>query len=278
MQPIISPEELQREAHSGKYIIIDATSGPTAEQQYLNLHLAGAQFVSLETDLANVGDPRVGGRHPLPTVSDFSDTLSRLGIHADSHVLVYDRMQGANATARFWWMAVAAGIKHTQVLSGGFDGAQAQGYPMNQGAEPTPAASNYRFEQWQSPTVSLHEVDELTADPKALIIDVREEARYQGKTEPIDSVAGHIPSAVNIPFQQNLNKDGSFKDGDALRELYAPYINKAELQKTVVHCGSGVTACHSILALVQAGYDMPALYVGSWSEWSRNDLPVHTTE
>lgn len=273
MKPIIKAEELQALSGQENFVIIDATSGAEARKTYESSHLLNALFVDLDRDLSAVNDPRLGGRHPLPSVAAFSETLSTLGIDAESHIVVYDRLNAANAAARFWWMARAAGVKKVQVLDGGFRAAREAGFPLSEGEELAPEPTTYRFEQWQLPTKALEEIDAWTIQDSKLIIDVREAARYEGLTEPIDLIAGHIPSAINVPFMGNLNSDGFFKDPEMLRLLYAPILGRRDAKDIAIHCGSGVTACHSILALAHAGYDIPNLYVGSWSEWSRNDLP-----
>lgn len=274
MKPIIKAADLQALSGEKNLVIIDATSGAEARKTYESGHLPNARFADLEQDLSAVNDPRLGGRHPLPSVAAFSETLSRLGIDANSHIVVYDRLKAANAAARFWWMARAAGINKVQVLDGGFRAAREAGFPLSEGEEPAPKPTAYSFAQWQLPTKALDEIEAWTRQADKLIIDVREATRYQGHSEPIDLVAGHIPSAINVPFAENLDSKGFFKDPEILRQVYAPIIEARELNHIAIHCGSGVTACHTILALAHAGYDLPNLYVGSWSEWSRNDLPI----
>ncbi|WDF70701.1 sulfurtransferase [Sphingobacterium oryzagri] len=277
MTSIISATNLKALIGNENLLIIDATSGPRAKEIYTEKHLTGAQFVDLEKDLSTIDDPAHGGRHPLPSPQDFSKTLTNLRVHDDSHIVVYDRANGVNAAARFWWMARAAGLKNVQVLDGGFSAAEAMDIPIESGEITGLPQSSFCFDTWQLPTITRAEVEALTHDPKAVIIDVREEARYAGVTEPIDLIAGHIPSAINIPLANNLDSNGLFKDPQALYAYYKPFFVEADAQKRVVHCGSGVSACHTLLALDYAGFEMPHLYVGSWSEWSRNALPIATT-
>lgn len=127
---------------------------------------------------------------------------------------------------------------------------------------------------WQLPTTNLEEVDLASRSKSQLIIDVREKPRYNGESEPIDLIAGHIPNAVNIPFVDNLEEDGLFKTPKKLREKYQEIFNEFDSSQIIVHCGSGVTACHSLLAMSYAGFKIPKLYPGSWSEWSRNSKPI----
>ncbi|KGE12730.1 sulfurtransferase [Sphingobacterium deserti] len=274
MEPIISVNKLQEIAVNASFVLVDATSGIDAKTNYLISHLQGARFVDLNEDLSALEDPKHGGRHPLPSTVHFSKTLSKLGIDASSYVVVYDRLNGANAAARFWWMAKAAGIKQVQVLNGGYDAAVAAGFPVAAGETIFATQKSYSFTDWDLPLCSLHDVKQLTNDLDSLIIDVREEVRYQGISEPLDLIAGHIPTAVNIPFHNNLNADGLFKEPSELKRIYERHLAGKKVENIVVHCGSGVTACHSLLALAHAGYSLPNLYVGSWSEWSRNDLPI----
>lgn len=126
------------------------------------------------------------------------------------------------------------------------------------------------------PTADIAEVDEATHDAQCLIIDVRETGRYNGEFEPIDLIAGHIPNAVNIPFSSNLDTEGSFLSPSELREKYEKALKNRKVEQVIVHCGSGVTACHTLLAMAYAGMEIPKLYVGSWSEWSRSGRPLIT--
>lgn len=277
MQPIISADELLEALQTGNILLVDATSGPAGRAAYQREHISGAVYVDLEHDLSKIGDPAKGGRHPLPEPARFSGLLSGIGLTEERRVVVYDRASGTNAAARFWWMMRAAGHRAVQVLDGGFGTAKAKGLPMAAGIEGEHKGSGYSFGVWQLPTVDIEDVTSYTKRPEeTLIIDVREEARYAGQREPIDLVAGHIPTAVNIPLANNLQKDGLFKSPDELRKLYGPFFDQKQSSAIAVHCGSGVSACHTLLALDYAGFDIPALYVGSWSEWSRNDKPIGT--
>lgn len=280
MKPLLSPQQLLELAaiyQNKNLILIDARTGPKAKQNYSSEHLAGALFVDLETDLAQKAtDPADGGRHPLPPISAFAKLLGELGITPESHVVVYDDKNGANAAARFWWMMRAIGHTKVQVLDGGYIAAQAGGFPVNSGSEETKKQPPYPHTTWQLPTATIAEVAQANQNPDALVIDVREAARYRGETEPIDLVAGHIPGAVNIPFAGNLTTDGTFLTSEVLHRNYKQALGNRAAADVILHCGSGVTACHTILAMEQAGLGIPKLYMGSWSEWSRNDRPIAT--
>ncbi len=275
VSPLVSANGLHRHLiDNASLVLLDACSGPGARDRYLAQHLTGALFVDLEHDLARpTDDPAHGGRHPLPPVADFAALLGRLGIGRDTPVVIYDDKSGANAAARAWWMLRAAGHNAVQVLDGGLAAAFACGVPTHGGTESPVATEPYLFTAWTLPIASIEEVASASRDGTALIIDVREAPRYRGETEPIDLVAGHIPGAVNLPFAGSLGEDGRFIDGTSLRARYESVTTGRRSDEIFVHCGSGVTACHTLLAFAHAGLPVPRLYVGSWSEWSRNPLP-----
>ena len=279
MTPLISPAALLAHSLHESVVLLDARTGPAARQQYEARHLRGAQFVALEHDLAApVADAAAGGRHPLPELAAFAEVLGRLGITPASHVVVYDDKAGANAAARCWWLLRAAGHPAVQVLDGGLAAALAAGFPTSAGPETVAPAPSYPTTGWALPAVTMAAVERATRSGSSLIIDVREAARYRGETEPIDLVAGHIPTAVNVPFTGNLAADGTFLAPELLRAKYRAVLHERPETEVIVHCGSGVTACHTLLAMAQAGLAIPSLYVGSWSEWSRNELPQATGE
>lgn len=275
ISPIIEPEELMQIASSGSPILVDARGGEEAKARYDAKHLKGALFVDLDNQLAAIkDDPAQGGRHPLPSPTAFSKLLGTLGISKQSHVIVYDDKSAANAAARFWWMLVAAGHEKVQVLNGGFHAAEQAGFPLASGEETTEVTSEYDFEDWLLPLAGLEKVEHATQDDEFLIVDVRDAQRYAGYREPIDLIAGHIPSAVNAPFEENLDEEGRFHSPEKLKNRYLKLFEGRPAENVIVHCGSGVTACHSLLAAAYAGLDIPTLYVGSWSEWSRNEKPM----
>ena len=253
--------------------IFDVRTGSNAKENYIKKHLEYSVFVDLNSDLAEIDDPKNGGRHPLPKFEDFIKILGELGIDKNSHVVIYDDKNGANAAARFWWMLRAVGHKKVQVLNGGLPVAQNQNYPLSSVEEYYPETKYISdYQDWQLPQVWIDDVKKASEDSDSMIVDVRESQRFDGIMEPIDVVAGHIPNAQNFPFIDNLDEKGLFKSPEVLRNLYSELFDNYEKSKIIFHCGSGVTACHSLLALDYAGFDIPNLYVGSWSEWSRNKL------
>ncbi|MCE8024911.1 sulfurtransferase [Billgrantia aerodenitrificans] len=222
-------------------------------------HVPGSLHLDLDRDLA--AEPGAGGRHPLPSADDFAATLRRLGVTPQRPVVVLDDMGGQLAAARAWWMlAIWAGHPDVRVLDGGLKAWQEAGGELVLGQEPLPEPS-----QWQP---AFDDGARIAADEvfsgRELKVDARSEERFRGEAEPIDPVAGHIPGAVCRPSATNLADTGRFKAPEAL---------EAELPRAeaiVAYCGSGVTACHNILAYAIAGRTLPRLYAGSWSEWVRD--------
>ena len=271
LSPIINTEELLN-LNSSEIILIDARAGMNAEENFKTEHLRGARYVDLNKDLATVeNDPANGGRHPLPSFSKFSEVLSKLGITPSSHVVIYDDKNGSNAAARFWWMLKAAKHEKVQVLNGGLQEAVKAGFPLSSEIENFETTENYPISEWNLKTAAIEEVEKARNNSENIVIDVRDKNRFDGLTEPLDLIAGHIPGAVNVPFSENLDDNGLFKSPEVLSKKYAEVLNNKTSANVIVHCGSGVTACHTLLALDYAGIEIPKLYVGSWSEWSRND-------
>ncbi|PIF43716.1 thiosulfate/3-mercaptopyruvate sulfurtransferase [Chryseobacterium sp. 52] len=270
MSPIISPSELKN-TEDTNLIILDARVGKDVYQTYLDRHIKGARFIDLDKDLAEIGeDAAFGGRHPLPAIDQFAETLARLGISEASHIVIYDDKNGANAGARAWWMLKSFGLQNVQVLDGGIQSAEKAGLEFSSGEEIIEKAHLMDNAQWLLPVKYLECVENELVSHLSTVVDVRDAYRYKGESEPIDLVAGHIPGAINIPFSENLDENGNFLKPEVLKEKYTALL-KDKPQHLIIHCGSGVTACHTILALDYAGFPIPDLYVGSWSEWSRRE-------
>ena len=184
--------------------------------------------------------------------------------------------------SRFWWMLKAVGHKKVQVLDGGFQAALAQGLPPSdvviqyRQKPPYPVGGVTRTSSpcYVLPLADMQEVENVAQNPNFTVTDVRDAERYRGEKEPIDLIAGHIPGAINIPFSANLDENGAFLSIEALKKQYETLFSQRTPDKIIVHCGSGVTACHTLLAMDYAGFEIPKLYVGSWSEWSRNDKKI----
>lgn len=277
MSPIISSSELKN-LSSENLIILDARVGKDVHQTYLEKHIKGARFIDLDKDLAEIGeDAAFGGRHPLPDITKFTQTLSNLGVSEDSHIVIYDDKNGANAGARAWWMLKSFGLETVQVLDGGFQAAEKDGVEFSSGEESFEKAPIIKKEDWLLPVKALESVENELINHSSTVVDVRDAYRYKGESEPIDLVAGHIPGAINIPFSENLDENGNFLKPEVLKQKYTELL-KDKPQHLIIHCGSGVTACHTILALEYAGFPIADLYVGSWSEWSRREGKEIATE
>jgi thiosulfate/3-mercaptopyruvate sulfurtransferase len=261
-------------------IIIDVRSGSEAKKRYEKGHIENAIFVDLDTQLADIKpDTSIGGRHPLPSIDQFSKLLGVLGIQPDSHVIVYDDGFGGNGAARFWWMLRAAGHIQVQVFNGGLQYAEKHGITITPSIPVIKAQTNsYPTTGWLLPLVSIQDVEKASISGSPLIIDVRSAERYMGLFEPIDKIAGHIPNAVNYPYFDHLTDDGTFQSVEEIQKMYDSIFKQHSSDQIIVHCGSGVTACHLLLALDYAGFPIPNLYIGSWSEWSQNGKPIAKTE
>lgn len=277
VSPIIEVEEVLKIYKNFDVMVFEVINGNKAKEDYEKEHLEGAYFVDLNTHLSDIkSDFSKGGRHPLPQKETFAITLTDLGISKDTHIVIYDNKKGSNA-ARFWWMLKSVGHEKVQVLNGGTNRAKENHYPVSSKKEIIKrAADTYPITQWKLPTIEMSEVENISRNPHYLVIDVRDKDRYEGKIEPIDLIAGHIPGAINFPFTENLDENGLFLKPDALKIKYRKVFGAIKIENIVIHCGSGVTACHTLLALDYAEMEIPKLYVGSWSEWSRNNKMIET--
>ena len=235
-------------------------------REYEAGHIPGAVFVDLHTDLA--GGPG-GGRHPLPTVTDFAAVLGRLGILPRHHVIAYDSAGGATAS-RLWWMLRSIGHSTVSVLDGGIQAWSAAGHPLST-QTPVRATTTYPAAPEWTGIVGADDVAQAI-EFGATVIDARSPERFRGDAEPIDPRAGHIPGAINRYHADNLDDDGRHRPLAELAERFAG-IGSAP----IVYCGSGVTACHELLVLSLVGLSAGRLYPGSWSEWSSDpDRPAAT--
>jgi thiosulfate/3-mercaptopyruvate sulfurtransferase len=241
------------------------------EAKYRIAHVRSALHAQLDRDLASPAPaPASGGRHPLPELHEFAARLGGWGVTPSSHVVAYDDQNGSNAAARLWWLLKAVGHERVQVVDGGLHALQAAGLELTT-ALPTPEpASDYPASRWLRPLANIEEVERARSAEDRRVIDVRAAFRYRGESEPIDPIAGHIPGAHNVPLTESLHPDGTWKNSEQLRALYVAALGGVPPDAAIIHCGSGVTACHTLLALERAGLHGAKLYVGSWSEWCRN--------
>lgn len=234
---------------------------------YESGHLPGAVYASLDADLSADEGP---GRHPLPTPQAFSASMAALGIGEGTRVVTYDDRGGAVA-ARLWWMMTSQG-RYASVLDGGIEAWVTAGHRVTTGRPVIPDVRPLGARRWEG-TVTLADVARRSED--VVLLDARSTERYLGDEEPIDPKAGHIPGARSLPLTDNLDADDRFLDPASIRDRMAGAGWNGST-RSVAHCGSGVTACHLVLAAEIAGLPRPELYVGSWSEWSRSDMPFAT--
>lgn len=252
-----------------RFNLLDTDAG---ERAYREAHIPGAHYAHLDRDLSSSVTPD-SGRHPLPEPSDFAATLGAWGIDQHTQVVAYDHGPGSIA-ARLWWMMRWLGAGHCAVLDGGLAAWQAAGYPVDNEI-PTPEPR--RFSPGGLGAKWVDSATLLSARGETLVVmDARSAERFRGEAEPIDPVAGHIPGALSAPLEDNL-REGRFRPTAELRERFDNLLGPRD-PATVVHsCGSGVSACHNLLAMEVAGLPGSKLYPGSWSEWIRDpSRPVAT--
>ncbi|HOY13808.1 MAG TPA: rhodanese-like domain-containing protein, partial [Saprospiraceae bacterium] len=239
---LISAQELELLYSQGaSFVILDVSNHAMSRKNFETLHLKGAHFVDVNTQLSDIKQNLAeGGRHPLPTPTFFGQTLQSLGIYPESHVIVYDDNKGANAAARLWWMLKAQGHENVQVLEGGMDSPLLDVWKVNT-ATPDPSPSTYPVTDWQFPVVDMEKVEHMRKEKNSIVVDVRDAPRFRGEVEPIDLIAGHIPGAVNIPYYLNFTADGKFKSPAELNDMYQDSFGDIPADKIAIHCGSGVT-------------------------------------
>lgn len=270
---LISPEALAENLHKPNWVIVDCrfslADTAVGYQNYQQAHISGAVYAHLDDDLS--GPPVTDhGRHPLPTPQRLAQLFSRLGIDEMSQVVVYDDAGGMIAS-RLWWMLRYMRHEAVAVLDGGWQAWQTANLPTKSGIETNEAAqfTGRPQPQW------LVTLDEVADQP--LLVDSRGPARYRGETEPIDARPGHIPGAVNLPFESQLDENGRIRPADEIKAQLRAVLGKTAPESAVFYCGSGVSACLNLLAMAHVGLGNGRLYVGSWSEWSSDpERPVAT--
>ncbi len=231
---------------------------------YTEGHIPGARFLSQDTDLAGAKTGS-NGRHPLPDRDTLAARLRACGLGKGQQLVCYDGHGGMYA-ARLWWLARWLGHAPVAVLDGGLDAWRRERLPLST-ETPNPAAGDFAAAPSLAREVDAGLILRSLGSSQLLVIDARAPERYRGEVEPIDPVAGHIPGALNRPFALNLRPDGRFKPGPALRAEMATLLAGRDPASVIHQCGSGVTACHNLLAMAVAGLEEAALYPGSWSEW-----------
>jgi thiosulfate/3-mercaptopyruvate sulfurtransferase len=265
---VISTETLASHLDDPSWLIADCQYNLKDEEwgraQYLAGHIAGAVFVDLAHDLAG---PRTGtnGRHPLPSPEAMAATFGRLGIGAGTQVVAYDQDAGPYAS-RLWWMLRYMGHDAVAVLDGGWARWIREGRPARSGEE-TRAPVVFIPRLRKEMRVTVDEAATRVGDPGVLFVDARSPERFEGKADPLDHVSGHIPGARNHFYKDNVAADGTMRPADALRSEFARLLGDRSADQVVMYCGSGITACHNLLAMEHAGIHGMKLFAGSWSEW-----------
>ncbi|WP_290701771.1 sulfurtransferase [Amphritea sp.] len=268
---LISVSELSDllQEKSSATVVLDCRSYLTAPHQgkqvFLEGHIPGAGYLHLEHDLS-APVTTDSGRHPLPSFTQLAEKIRACGVNSDTQVVVYDDCGGAMA-ARAWWLFRVLGHFTVAVLDGGYPAwTNASGDVSDQ--LPSVSPGTFSGEPDLSMILPLGQVAGFTSD--GLLVDARSPERYRGEQEPIDPVAGHIPGAVNRPLQLSLTADGCFKSVETLQQEWLGFIEGYESNEVAHYCGSGVTACHNLLAMEHAGLKGAKVYPGSWSEWIRD--------
>ncbi|TDR32141.1 sulfurtransferase [Hydromonas duriensis] len=278
---LITPRELNVLINSNAPLLIldtrhDLMNTDAGTQAYAQAHIPNAFFMHMDTDLSGEKTGR-NGRHPLPDLNLFAEKLRHIGLSHSTQVVVYDEHNGMMA-ARAWWLVRHLGHANVAVLNGGLNAWRSAELPVTD-ALPSPHIGDFTAQASLNRTVSADDLMAHLNDGVYQIIDARAPERFSGAVEPIDPVGGHIPHARNHCFVSNLNADLTFKDADTLRTEWLATLADTPIEQVVNQCGSGVTACHNMLAQHIAGLEGAALYAGSWSEWCSDEKrPVEKSE
>ena len=267
---LISAVELQPQLNNPDWVIIDCrfslANSEAGSYAYRHGHIVNARYAHLDKDLSSAITDTTG-RHPLPDFRVLVKKLSAWGVSNQSQVVVYDDTGGAFA-GRLWWLLRTLGHDNVAVLNGGIQQWQKQ-YPVTTQLPRIKTASFCAYLNDYA-SLTVRQVEDGIARKFITLIDARTPERYRGEQEPIDPIAGHIPSALNRPLQHNLNEQGLFLSPAELRAQFSQLLGITAPESVVHYCGSGVTACHNLLAMEHAGLQGSKLYAGSWSEWIRN--------
>lgn len=265
---LVDTETLSRHLDDPRWVVVDCRfvlSDPEAGRRaYAAGHIPGARYAHLNEDLSSPVTP-ASGRHPLPSPNTLAEKLGRWGIDKHSQVVVYDDSFGAMA-ARLWWLLRWLGHEAVALLDLGYPKWVREQRPITTDPpeiRPTPFHPTINHSMCVDADYVMH----MTRAKEGLLLDARAEERFRGEVELLDKVAGHIPGAINLPYEDNLDFTGEFMSDEALREHYQAVLGQVSPEKVVHMCGSGVTACHSVLAMEHAGLSGAKLYAGSWSEW-----------
>ena len=262
---IISTDDLAENLHKSNWVIFDCRS---SLQDYQTSHIPESRHCHLEDDLSSPITTG-SGRHPLPDFDKLSILLGNWGVGKDTQIIAYDATGGADYASRLWWQLRTFGHQNVAVLDGGFQQWERDQKTLTQDLPeiiPKTFISNIDETQW----LETEAIQKNLSDKTFTILDARAAERFRGEVEPFDTVAGRIPEAINRAFMLNLNEEGRFLSAQNLRQQFDTLLGDLSPQKIVHQCGSGVTACHNMLAMEIAGLSGSRLYVGSWSEWIRD--------
>jgi thiosulfate/3-mercaptopyruvate sulfurtransferase len=273
---LISAEQLASHLGDGWVIVdcrYDLQSESWGHDEYRAAHVPGAVYASLGEDLS-AAKTGANGRHPVPPVDALADTFGKLGISRDVQVIAYDQDSGMYAS-RLWWSLRYLGHDAVALLDGGWAKWKREGRPTTSGDEQR-APVVFKAEPRSNMRVTVDAVSAHLTDQSILLVDARAPERFEGRNETIDRAAGHIPGALNHFFKTNLAADGTMLAPEVLRRTFNGLLKGRDTSEVVMYCGSGVTACHNLLAMEHAGLPGARLYAGSWSEWSAD--PARPTE
>ena len=265
---LLSTDTLASHLDDALWLVVDCRYNLKDEEwgrpQYVAAHIPGAVFVHLARDLAG---PKTGanGRHPLPSPDVMAGTFGRLGIDTGTQVVVYDHDAGQYAS-RLWWMLRYMGHDAVALLDGGWTKWVREGRPVRAGEERRPPVA-FLPRLRQDMRVTVDEVESHLGHAGVVLVDARSPERFEGQPDPLDNVPGHIPGARNHCYRNNLSEDGTMRPADALRADFTSLLGDRSADQFVMYCGSGVTACHNLLAMEHAGLPGAKLFAGSWSEW-----------
>lgn len=272
---LIEPQALSNHLDASDVLVFDCTYDLAAHgagrQAFKEKHILGAQFADLHDDLsAHEPERASGGRHPLPTRSAFVAWLRAAGLSKGTLAVVYDRNR-LNFAGRLWWMLRWVGHSNVRVLDGGLQAWEELGLPLAGGDSAPRKPGDFALGNELETLVDAEQVRQRLDNPDHILIDARAPERFRGDVEPLDAVAGHIPGALNRPFIRNLDESGKFKSPAQLRAEYVDMFAGRDAADVVAYCGSGVSATPIVLSMRLAGLPAPALYAGSWSDWSARD-------
>lgn len=278
---LINASELKQLLPLTGLVIIDCrfarSDTNSGRNDYTAGHIPNAQYAHLDEDLSGPIIPGTTGRHPLPEIEAITQKISQWGISANTQVVAYDQGHGGIA-ARLWFMLKWLGHEKVAVLNGGWKNWKENDLPVTTNT-PKMSPSIFLPRPNEDRIFSVAQIEQNLEHSSHLLVDSRSVERYRGDQEPIDPVAGHIPNAISAPYADNLEASGLFKSKEELNKRFGKLLKDYPQDKTVFYCGSGVTACHNLLALSYIGIDQAKLYPGSWSEWiTKIQRPIAITK